>query len=184
MQRRVAGGWRSPKRWPKMHPPLDPKTPHPKTLPKAHLDQEMEGRVVEATGNVCFWLGGTDLDEDSEATDPEQELREEVAALKREAEDRQSFLVAIQGALAQNSLVQNADRRPSQPARAAFRADRHVMTVSPSTGERTSFPTRRGAARAAHLTNQRFVGQRRSWQCAICLNGVIRRRGPSSFKCV
>ena len=65
------------------------------------LDEELEERLVEATGNVNFCLASDpeDMDEPSDAEDPEQQLRATADGLRAEAADRQAMVQAVQGAL-------------------------------------------------------------------------------------
>ena len=65
------------------------------------LDEELEDRLVEATGNTNFWLGPDPehMDEPSDAEDPEEQLRATVDALRAEAADQQAMVQAVQGAL-------------------------------------------------------------------------------------
>ena len=64
------------------------------------LDEELEDRLVEATGNTNFWLGPDPehMDEPSDAEDPEEQLRATVDGLRAEAADRQAMVQAVQGA--------------------------------------------------------------------------------------
>ena len=65
------------------------------------LDEELEERLIEETGNVNFWLGSDpeEMDEPSDTEDPEQQLRTTVDALRAEAADQQAMVQAVQGAL-------------------------------------------------------------------------------------
>ncbi len=65
------------------------------------LDEDLEERLIEATGNTNFCLASDpeDMDEPSDAEDPEQQLRATVDGLRAEAADRQAMVQAVQGAL-------------------------------------------------------------------------------------
>ena len=65
------------------------------------LDEELDERLIEETGNVNFWLASDpeEMDEPSDAEDPEQQLRATVDALRAEAADQQAMVQAVQGAL-------------------------------------------------------------------------------------
>ena len=64
------------------------------------LEEELETRLFEETGNANFFLGfDADLDEPSDAENPEQQLRATVDGLRAEAADQRSMAQAVQGAL-------------------------------------------------------------------------------------
>ena len=65
------------------------------------LDEELNARIIEETGNVNFWLGPdpVEMDEPSDAEEPEQQLRATVDALRAEAADQLAMVQAVQGAL-------------------------------------------------------------------------------------
>ena len=65
------------------------------------LDEVLEERLIEATDNTNFCLGSDpeDMDEPSDAEDPEQQLRATADGLRAEAADRQAMVQAVQGAL-------------------------------------------------------------------------------------
>ena len=67
------------------------------------LDGEQEDRLVEETGNTNYYLGSdSEMDEPSDAEDPEQELREPVDELKdlaAEGADQRAMVQAVNGAL-------------------------------------------------------------------------------------
>ena len=61
-------------------------------------DDELEACLIEETGNTQFFLDeNAEMDEDSDAPDPEADLREEVRALRREAADQRAFTAAARG---------------------------------------------------------------------------------------
>ena len=60
------------------------------------LEDEVEERVVEDTGNNSYWMGvDSDMDESSDAEDPEATAKEELSAAKRELEDRSGLIEAL-----------------------------------------------------------------------------------------
>ena len=65
------------------------------------LDEELNERLIEETGNVNFWLGPdpVEMDEPSDAEEPDQQLRATVDALRAEATDQRAMVEAVQGAL-------------------------------------------------------------------------------------
>ena len=78
------------------------------------LLDEMDDRVLEATGNTGFWLGLDDgpggMDETSDNEDPEAEAIARADALQQESVDRQGFLTAVAGALECRSLATDLER--------------------------------------------------------------------------
>ena len=82
------------------------------------LLDEMDDRVIEATGNTGFWLGLDDgpggLDETSDHEDPEAEAKRYADALQQESADRQGFLDAVQGALDSRGLLTDLERARMQ----------------------------------------------------------------------
>ena len=67
------------------------------------LDQELEDRLIDETGNTNFFLGDDDfMDEDSEE-DPE-------AALRRELADQSAFVEAASGALQHRKVATDLER--------------------------------------------------------------------------
>jgi hypothetical protein len=69
-------------------------------------EDELEACLIEETGNTQFFLDvNTEMDESSDAPDPEAELREEVRALRQEAADRQAFVIASQGMATRNMIA-------------------------------------------------------------------------------
>ena len=68
------------------------------------LDEELEDRLIDETGNTNFWLGqDVDLDEPSDEEDPEQQLRAEAA-------DRRAMAQAVQGALECRGVLLDMER--------------------------------------------------------------------------
>ena len=65
------------------------------------LDEELDERLIEETGNVNFWLGPdpVEMDEPSDAEEPDQQLRATVDALRAEAADQRALVEAVHGAL-------------------------------------------------------------------------------------
>ena len=80
------------------------------------LEAELENRMRRETGNTGFWLGSDDeLDEPSDADDPEETLRVEVAGLRAEASDRTSMVQAVEGALRCRARVLESRARSRSP---------------------------------------------------------------------
>ena len=80
------------------------------------LEAELENRMLRETGNTGFWLGSDDeLDEPSDADDPEETLRVEVAGLRAEASDRTSMVQAVEGALQCRARVLESRARSRSP---------------------------------------------------------------------
>ena len=80
------------------------------------LEAELENRLIRETGNTGFWLGSDDeLDEPSDADDPEETLRVEVAGLRAEASDRTSMVQAVEGALRCRARVLKPRARSRSP---------------------------------------------------------------------
>ena len=72
------------------------------------LDDEMEEWLIESTGNTGFFLGSdSDMDEASDAEDPELELR-------REANEKLSFIQAAKDMLAPREMARDLDRTRMQ----------------------------------------------------------------------
>ena len=75
------------------------------------LDEELKDRSVRETGNANFFLGmDVDLDEPSDAEDPEEELRVTVKDLRAEAADQRSLVQVVQGALECRSVLLDLER--------------------------------------------------------------------------
>ena len=63
------------------------------------LEEELEERMIDETGNTNFWLGHIDyMDEDSEQEDPEAALRQELA-------DKSAFVEAAAGVLQYSKMA-------------------------------------------------------------------------------
>ena len=63
------------------------------------LEEELEQRMIDETGNTNFWLGHIDyMDEDSEQEDPEAALRQELA-------DKSAFVEAAAGVLQYSKMA-------------------------------------------------------------------------------
>ena len=63
------------------------------------LEEELEDRMIDETGNTNFWLGHIDyMDEDSEQEDPEAALRQELA-------DKNAFVEAAAGVLQYSKMA-------------------------------------------------------------------------------
>ena len=83
------------------------------------LEEELEQRMIDETGNTNFWLGHIDyMDEDSEQEDPEaalrQEnaaLRQENAALRQEQADKSAFAEAVAGVLQCSKMAADLERK-------------------------------------------------------------------------
>ena len=68
------------------------------------LDAELNQLAIEETGDVCFDLGwDSEMDELSDAEDPEQQLRAALA-------DQSAMVQAVQGALECRSVLQDLER--------------------------------------------------------------------------
>ena len=64
------------------------------------LDEELEDRLLQETGNTNFFLGlDAHLDEASDAEDPEQEQQATIQSLRSEAADQSTMVQAVQQAL-------------------------------------------------------------------------------------
>ena len=67
--------------------------------------------MVEETGNTNFFLGlDADLDEPSDAEDPEEQLRATMNGLRAEAADQRSMVQAVQGALQCREVLLDLER--------------------------------------------------------------------------
>ena len=73
---------------------------------------EMERLIIEETGNTGYWLGydSDSMDEDSNGSDPEVELKAENKALRAEASDRERFVGAVADTLKVQALALNNER--------------------------------------------------------------------------
>ena len=75
------------------------------------LDEELEDRLVQETGNANFFLGlDADLDEPSEAEDPEEQLHATVVSLRAEADDQRAMVQTVQGALECRGVLLDLER--------------------------------------------------------------------------
>ena len=71
--------------------------------------------LMNETGNTAFWLGIDDeMDEPSDAEDPEAALKKEVAGLRAEVADTRALVSAVQGALDCRSVLQDLERARMQ----------------------------------------------------------------------
>ena len=69
------------------------------------LQEELEDRLVQETGDTNFWLGQDSfLDEPSDTEDPEDTLRATIAGLRSEAADQNTMVQAVQRALECGSM--------------------------------------------------------------------------------
>ena len=75
------------------------------------LQDELEDRMVEETGNTGFWLGYDDgsegLDESSDKEDPEKTLRKEI-------DDKSHFLEAASSTLVLRQMTTEVERARMQ----------------------------------------------------------------------
>ncbi len=79
------------------------------------LEEELETRLVEEAGNANFFLGlDADLDEPSDAEDPEEQLHATVDSLRTEAADQRAMMQAVQGALECRSVLLDLERARMQ----------------------------------------------------------------------
>ena len=79
------------------------------------LSPEMEGRLIDETGNTKFWLGeDTDMDEDSDQEDPEAVAKQRANDLLQESKDRQAFVAAAQDTLACRAVATDLERARMQ----------------------------------------------------------------------
>ena len=79
------------------------------------LSPELEGRLIDETGNTNFWLGeDTDMDEDSDQEDPEAVAKQRANDLLQESKDRQAFVAAAQDTLACRAAATDLERARMQ----------------------------------------------------------------------
>ena len=79
------------------------------------LSPELEGRLIDETGNTNFWLGeDTDMDEDSDQEDPEAVAKQRANDLLQESKDRQAFVAAAQDTLACRAVATDLERARMQ----------------------------------------------------------------------
>ena len=75
------------------------------------LQEELQDRLLEETGNSNFWLGeDSSLDEPSDTEDPEDTLRATVAGLRAQAADQSTMVQAVQGALECHKLQKDLEK--------------------------------------------------------------------------
>ena len=82
------------------------------------LEDELQARLIEETGNTIFWLGQHDesdgMDESSDHGDPEAEAITRADALQQESADRRGFLTAVAGALESRRVLTDLERSRMQ----------------------------------------------------------------------
>ena len=79
------------------------------------LDDELEERLVDETGNSNFWLGiCSEMDEDSDQADPQAIAEANANALSAENEEKQTFIEAVQGALECQTMANEMERARMQ----------------------------------------------------------------------
>ncbi len=72
------------------------------------LEDDAEAALEEETGDSFFWLGlDSEMDEASDVSDPEQELRAAAA-------DQSAMVQAVQGALECRGVLQDMERARMQ----------------------------------------------------------------------
>ena len=77
------------------------------------LDQELEERLIEQTGNNFHLADHDFMDEDSDQADPEAALRRELtgqSALRQEQADQSAFVEAASGALQYRKVATDLER--------------------------------------------------------------------------
>ena len=79
------------------------------------LEEELEDRLIEETGNTNFFLGlDVHLDEPSDTEDPEQQLRATVDTLRADAIDQSALVQAVHGALESRDVILHLERTAKQ----------------------------------------------------------------------
>ena len=79
------------------------------------LSPDLEGRLIDETGNTNFWLGeDTDMDEDSDQEDPEAVAKQRANDLLQESKDKQAFVAAAQDTLACRAVATDLERARMQ----------------------------------------------------------------------
>jgi hypothetical protein len=78
------------------------------------LDEALEDRMVEETGNNGIWLGECSMDEDSDEEDPEATAHLTVHALRRESAGMQNMVQAVRGALECRAVLTDLERARMQ----------------------------------------------------------------------
>ena len=84
-------------------------------LEEEGLVDELEERLLVETDNTNFFLGfDSDMDESSDAEDPEEMADSKVHKLYKELQEKKSFLDAVQGALQNRAMARDLDRARMQ----------------------------------------------------------------------
>lgn len=79
------------------------------------LAEELEGRMVEETGNTsCWFVEDTDMGEDSDQEDPEADAEQKVNTLLQESADKRNLVQAVQGALQSRAALTDLERARMQ----------------------------------------------------------------------
>ena len=79
------------------------------------LDDQLEERPADETGNSNFWLGiCSEMDEDSDQADPQAIAEANANALSAENEEKQTFIEAVQGALECQTMANEMERARMQ----------------------------------------------------------------------
>ena len=75
------------------------------------LEQELEERLIEETGNTNFWLGhDREMDGDSDQEDPEAAAKQRANDLLQESKGKEAFVTAAQDALACRAVATDLER--------------------------------------------------------------------------
>ena len=76
------------------------------------LEEELDHRLIEETGNTNCFLGlDAFLDESSDTEDPEHQLRATVNNLRTEAADQSALVSAVHGALEHRDVMLQLERK-------------------------------------------------------------------------
>ena len=80
------------------------------------LQDELEDRMIDETGNTNFWLGydSEDMDEGSDKEDPEAVLAEQLKACRQEQVDLHHFVRAASDTLALRAMLTEVERARMQ----------------------------------------------------------------------
>ena len=78
------------------------------------LDEALEDRMTEETGNNGKWLGECSMDEDSDEEDPEATAHLTVHALRQESADMLNVVQAVRGALECRTVLTDLERARMQ----------------------------------------------------------------------